>query len=1215
MTARSRRPIRSRLTAVVLVGLGLALLGLAASHVDARTARTARKRAPRPAAPAAPRKVTVSILNTTDLHGHLLPWDYETGKPVDDYGLSKVATLIARVRQEPGVRTLLVDAGDCIQGSALADLHAVGGPDRNLAGDGLPDPQMACMNALGYDAFTVGNHEYNFGLAVLERARSEAKFPWLSANTMKKAPAGAGAYQAYVVREVGGVRIGLLGLTTPGIPSWDDPPHWAGLEFDDPLLTAQHFVPILRGLEHCDAVVLVCHMGLEENDQGKPTPGQAPNENRVLAIARAVPGIDAIVMGHTHVMIPSRSEKGVLLTEAGRWGQALGRLDLTFEKNAQGAGYALTEKTASLLKVDASVPSDPAIEAIARPYHDRAEAYLKAVLAQAPAALSGANARLVDNALLELIQRTQLDAGKADVSISPMFAPRVSIAAGPVTVRDAYALYPYENTLAVLDLTGADLKAALEHAAEYYNGYDFGRSDRPLVNSAIPGYNFDIASGVTYVLDLRQPVGKRVQNLAWRGRALAPEKHLRVAVNNYRANGGGGYDMLVGKPVLWRSEIPVRDLLVAEIKKLGTITAQVDGNWRAVPAWANDPPAARAGLELLVRRGVVHADSALAWGPSAPLTRLRYANWLEKLGGGPARAQLVATTGQKDGPPKGAPGPAAPVNLDLARVAARQALPEPARARFTGAPAGAGDAAGPGLTVGEGATVLADMFFPRLTLLEVTDFHGALLGGAKDKASGRAIGGAATLAAYIARERAKNPDGTLLLDGGDWMQGTPISNLNFGRPVIALMNRMGVDASTIGNHEFDWSVDTLRTRMREARFQPLGANWVNRSDGKRADNVAPWTILERGGMRIGVIGLLTDETASVTLPKNVEAFRFPAGGPIARGLIDSCRAAGADLVVVVGHLPGSVDSTGAVKGEIAEVARAVGGPNGAIAVLGGHSHNRLSGVVDGVPVIISGALGQTLGRIDLVIDRATHRPIAEETRRQLLTTFADDVKPDPTIAAFVDSVNHDLLPITSRVLGTSRDALTRNRLGESSLGDWVADVMRAAVGADFAFQNPGGLRADLDAGEVTMGDVYEVMPFDNQIATVTLTGAQVLDLVEHGVSPTTCVQLSGMSLVYDPARPHGERVLEIRLPNGKRIDPGAKYKVATNDFMAQGGDGFTMIARGEGLALPGVLVRNALVADMERRGKAGQPLVAATPGRITSPSSKAPAKTGADAAR
>jgi 2',3'-cyclic-nucleotide 2'-phosphodiesterase/3'-nucleotidase len=236
-----------------------------------------------------PAKVTISILHTTDLHGHLLPWDYEAAKPIDDYGLSKVATLIKRVREEKDVRTILVDAGDCIQGSPLADLHAVGGPGAQAEGDGLPDPQMSCMNALGYDAFTVGNHEYNFGLTVLERARKDAKFPWLSANTMKKEPQGAGAYQAYLVKEIDGRARRHPRADHAGHPDVGRPAHYEGLEFDDPLETAKHFVPILRGMEHCDAVVIVCHMGLEENDQGKPSANQAPNENRVLAIARQCP--------------------------------------------------------------------------------------------------------------------------------------------------------------------------------------------------------------------------------------------------------------------------------------------------------------------------------------------------------------------------------------------------------------------------------------------------------------------------------------------------------------------------------------------------------------------------------------------------------------------------------------------------------------------------------------------------------------------------------------------------------------------------------------------------------------------------------------------------------------------------------------------------------------------------------------------------------------
>jgi 2',3'-cyclic-nucleotide 2'-phosphodiesterase (5'-nucleotidase family) len=148
-----------------------------------------------------------------------------------------------------------------------------------------------------------------------------------------------------------------------------------------------------------------------------------------------------------------------------------------------------------------------------------------------------------------------------------------------------------------------------------------------------------------------------------------------------------------------------------------------------------------------------------------------------------------------------------------------------------------------------------------------------------------------------------------------------------------------------------------------------------------------------------------------------------------------------------------------------------------------------------------------------------------------------------------------------------------------------------------------------------MGDVYEVMPFDNQIATVTLTGAQVLDLLEHGISGGSVVQLSGLSVVYDSDRPKGERVLAVRLPNGKRLDPGGRYKVATNDFMAQGGDGFTMIAQGEGLTMPGLLMRDLLIADVEKHGKSGVPLAAPKPGRVVNQSAKANAPQTSDASR
>src|ERR1700741_3461974 len=200
-------------------------------------------------------RVQITILGTTDLHGNILPVDYYTNKP-DNRGLAKIATLIKRVRKEqPNV--LLIDSGDTIQGSPLESFH---GRKNNKP----PDPMMLIMNSLNYDAMTVGNHEYNFGLKVLEKARSEAKFPWLSANTYDKAKPQT-HYKPYIVKEVAGVRIGILGLTTPGIPNWDNPPNYAGLEFHDPVPEARKWVSILREQEKADGVVIAMHMGLGED--------------------------------------------------------------------------------------------------------------------------------------------------------------------------------------------------------------------------------------------------------------------------------------------------------------------------------------------------------------------------------------------------------------------------------------------------------------------------------------------------------------------------------------------------------------------------------------------------------------------------------------------------------------------------------------------------------------------------------------------------------------------------------------------------------------------------------------------------------------------------------------------------------------------------------------------------------------------------------------
>jgi 2',3'-cyclic-nucleotide 2'-phosphodiesterase/3'-nucleotidase len=519
-------------------------------------------------------RTRITFLSTTDLHGNIYPIDYFTNQP-SHLGLAKVATLIHQVRREEP-ELILLDSGDTIQGTPLAYYH-------NRRNNAPPSPMMLVMNALKYDALAIGNHEYNFGLGVLNKARREASFPWLSGNTYK-AGTEETAFPPYVIKEVKGVRVGIIGLTTPGVPSWDNPGNYAGLEFRDPVVAARKWVQVLREREQVDIVAIAMHMGVElDLASGRPNPGQVPQENAAVAIAREVPGIDVIFMGHTHRDVPALLVNGVLLSQANRWGDRVVRADLYVERNASSGRWEVAAKGAVSLPVTASVPADPAVLALAEPYHRDAQAWLDTVVGEAATELTATDGYFEDNALIDLIQRVQLEAGQADVSLAANFNLRARVAAGPVTVRDIAGLYIYENTLVVIEATGAIVKAALEHSARFFRESDREKTPRERIDPRVPGYNFDLAEGVEYEIDLRRPLGDRIRNLRFQGEPLAPDRVLRLAINNYRLNGGGGYTMYKDAKVLHRSSEEIRDLIITWMERNREVPVTPNHNWRIVP--------------------------------------------------------------------------------------------------------------------------------------------------------------------------------------------------------------------------------------------------------------------------------------------------------------------------------------------------------------------------------------------------------------------------------------------------------------------------------------------------------------------------------------------------------------------------------------------------------------------------------------------------------
>ncbi|HWN98198.1 MAG TPA: bifunctional UDP-sugar hydrolase/5'-nucleotidase [Blastocatellia bacterium] len=522
-------------------------------------------------------KSIITILSTTDLHGNILPRDYNTNQ-TEARGLAGVATVVKQARKE-APDLLLLDSGDTIQGSPLTFFHA-------RINNKPPDPMMAAMNAIGYDAMAVGNHEYEFGFDVLNKARSEARFPWLSANTYKKGTDQT-YFKPFIVKQVNGARVGILGLTTPAMPNLDDPAvYYSRIELRETVSEAKKWTAVLREEERVDLVVIVMHMGLEEDLRtGEEFPGQMPNENAARAIAERVPGVDVILMGHTHREVPSVNINGVLLTQAERWGRSVARVDVYLEKTESGR-WRVVAKSARTIPISDQVKSDPEILSIVEPYHLEVQKWLDQVIGESSVEMKAGEERFRDTAILDLIHRVQLEAGNADVSTAMSLNPKARIPKGRVTIRDLLGLYEYEATPVVLEVTGAQLKAALEHSARHFAVYKPNTPLSDLIDVRFPSYTYDVAEGITYDLDISKPVGARILNMRFRGQPVLQDQKLRLATNNYRANGGAGYTMFKDARVISRSTKELRELIIEWVKQNHHIPEAPTNNWRLLPETA-----------------------------------------------------------------------------------------------------------------------------------------------------------------------------------------------------------------------------------------------------------------------------------------------------------------------------------------------------------------------------------------------------------------------------------------------------------------------------------------------------------------------------------------------------------------------------------------------------------------------------------------------------
>jgi 2',3'-cyclic-nucleotide 2'-phosphodiesterase / 3'-nucleotidase / 5'-nucleotidase len=1103
--------------------------------------------------------VKLRFLETTDLHDNVMDYDYYKDAPTIDYGLDRTAKLITQARTE-SKNTMLFDAGDLLQGNPMADYVA----RVKKLGEDEVHPMFKAMDILKYDAGIVGNHEFNYGLPFLDNALEEAPYKVVNAN-IYDAETGENYFKPYeiiekkVVDESGveqTINVGVIGFAPPQILQWDKDNLQGKVTVKGIVETAEKFIPKMKE-EGADVIVAIAHSGCDV-----AAPNTAEAENAVYSLSK-VSGIDALLFGHAHLNFPGDGSftgkdgidntdghiNNVPAMEAGFWGNNLGVMDLELQKDADGK-WQVTNSKAALRPLTKTLPDKTKVALVDGPDQEIVDAvkdahegtleYVRGKIGETTSAMSSYFSRVMDDPTIQIVNNAQSDYVKnwiktnkpelADIPVISAGAPfkagrqgtsdYTNIVKGDLSIKSANDLYLYNNTLKAVELTGAEVKEWLEMSASQFNQIDPKKADaQELIDYGFQPYNFDVIDGVKYDIDVTKPARydyltgdvkdastHRIINFTdMNGNPIDPAQKFIVATNNYRASGGGNFPGTKGgnAKIVVDSPYENRQILMDYIKAKGSVDPTADNNWKIARV---------GGAAKLVFRSSPDAKNVLVSNPSV-------------LDVGPQVVNDVAWE-----------------QYELDQNV-------------------------------------------HIQLLGINDYHGQLdtWRSIKDK-DGNVVdysGGIEYLAAYLKEREATNPANTLMLAAGDQVGASaPVSALLQDEPTIRFMNEIGFDAATIGNHEFDEGVpEMLRLinggehpatvekygKFEGADFPYVAANVEYKDTGKLV--LDPYTIKEVDGVKVGIIGVVTTETPNIVIPKAVKDVVFTDEVTAINKYTKELQAKGVKSIVVLAHNPGSSKTDGTeAAGEVVDFAKKVD-PEVDV-IYGAHDHKYLRATVNGITVVQSWSYGTAFSDIDLYIDPTTGDVIKDKTKADVVDTLHSKIEADAKIKTELDEYKEAVAPIVNEVIGVAGMELTRtpNESGEQILGNIIADAMRAEMKTDMAFMNPGGIRNDLNKGEITWGELFGVQPFGNDLVKMTVTGEIIRELLnQQWADPTRAkmLQISGLHYTYDDTLEPGKRILDIYLENGKKIDPTGDYTITVNNFMAGGGDGYQALLKGK----------------------------------------------------
>lgn len=1077
------------------------------------------------------------LMETTDIHTNLLNYDYYKNAEYLKVGLASTAALVETARSEVA-NSVLVDNGDLIQGTPLGTYKAKIDPLE----DGEVHPVFKAMNQMNYDIATLGNHEFNYGLDFLDEAYDDANFPVINANVYvddhdMNPDNDENKFTPYkiinkkVVDEQGKkhvIKVGYIGFVPPQINEWDKANLDGKVITKDIVETAKKFIPQMRE-EGADVIVAMTHSGFS---------GNKDNSEDVIYALSEVSGIDAITFSHTHKLFPAKTEaaldglfkgadgkplpgvdnakgtiNGVPAVQAGYGGGSLGIIDLSLKK--EKGKWSVVGSKSETREISSVKPVQSIVDAVSADHAATVE-YVNTPIGKTTDDIHSYFSLVQDDPSIQVVTNAQkwyvekyIAQSKPEYQDLPILsvgapfkagrngvAEYTEIQAGDLTIRSAGDLYLYDNTLKAVKVKGSVVKEWIEMTAGKFNTIDPTKTEeQALLNPAFQVFNFDVIDGVQYQIDVTTP-----SKYDPAGNLINPDSS-RVVNLTYN-----------GQPI-----DPNQDFIV------------VTNNYRA--GGGGNFPGVK-GSELVVDSADENRQILMDYITEMEvITPTADNNW-----------SIAPISGKVN------------VTFTTSPEAAKY-LNEDSNISYTGKT----DDKGFGifsLDIG-GAPV-------KVQLLGLNDLHGQLDTDTKLTVNDQSVlaGSMEYTAAAIKQREATNKN-TLLVHAGDMIGGSPLVSALFqDEPTVEVLEAMGMDVGTLGNHEFDEGIAELQ-RMITGGDHPKGtagydgmnfplvaANAYDKSTGKLI--TAPYVIKEVGGKKIGFIGVVTQETPDMIVTKGNENLQITDEAEAINTYTAELKSQGIEAIVVLAHNPTIQD--GYADGfDASKIAENV--DDEVDVIFAAHNHTFNDKVVDNKLIVQAYSYGSAFSDVDLELDLDTGEIISKEA--EIVTVYQSDYTPDPTVSAIMKKYEDLVAPMKAEVVGNSATTLAKGYpsiagdVADNGLGNLIADGMKAAMGTDFALMNGGGVRAQLDAGDVTFGDLFSIQPFGNVLNKVNLSGADLREVLNKQITAKGLdYHIAGFKYTYtwDDTTKTGQ-VVDIFLLDGSKIDPAQEYSVVVNNYM------------------------------------------------------------------